>query len=528
MVLKFGILFSLIFLTATSGCVHTEQPHSDTSATSRIPQTAQSQAMAPIEPDNNQLADHPKPRKTRKVVQTSEQASQELVWALPAFSAADAKATQPKEPSDPPAPEAFPASSAGDDHGGLTLVALEEMALINNPTLAQGEALIRQAEGNWFQVGLYPNPAAGYTASEIGQEGEAGQEGAFVSQTIVTANKLELNRAVASWDVERARWHRETQQVRVLNDVRIRFYEALGAQRTVEIAEELQKVAEAGVKTSQEKFEAKQVAQPDVLQAEIQLNQVAILLQNARFREHAARQQLANTIGVPALPPQPFTGTLDEELAEVDHERIWQEVCEANPLLQAARAQVQRAQMQIQREQVEPIPDVQTQFSLQYDAATDFTVANAQVGVALPIFNRNRGNISAAAAKMHRAAANVQRLELVLRDRLAETYRRYGSAQNQVERYRDNILPKAQKNLDLTTQAYEAGEFDFLRVLTARQTLFQAEVDYIASLTNLRQSLIELDGLLLTGGLSDPAEDAVNPGGGGGGTQALTDTPKTE
>lgn len=471
-----------------------------------------------------------RPRQVARSEPAVHQNSDEADWVLPATSDSDAKATQTNDNAEPPAvapkPQTLPVPDAEAAQDGLTLAALEEIALSNNPTLTQGAALIQQAEGNWFQVGLYPNPVAGYTVSEFGQEGEAGQEGAFVAQTFVTANKLELNRAVASWDVERARWQRETQQIRVLNDVRIRFYEALGAERTVEIAEELLKVAEAGVNTSREKFEAQQVALPDVLQAEIQLNQVGILLQNAKYRAQAARQQLANAIGIPTLPTEPLSGTLEDDLAEVDQDLLWEQVREANPLLESARAQVQRSQIQIQREQVEPTPDVETQFSLQYDAATDFTVANAQVGVALPIFNRNQGNISAAAAKMHRAAANVQRLELVLRDRLAATYRRYLIARNQVDRYREEILPKAQRNLDLTTQAYQAGEFDFLRVLTARQTLFQSNVEYIDSLINLRQSLVELQGLLLTGGLSDPADDTVNPGGEGVGRQSLTETPK--
>jgi len=110
---------------------------------------------------------------------------------------------------------------------GLSLPALEHMAVSNNPTLVQAQELVAQAQGNWLQVGLYPNPVAGYSAAEIGQDGKAGQEGMYVAQTFVTANKLGLNRDAATWEIERARWLRSTQELRVLNDVRIRFYQAL-------------------------------------------------------------------------------------------------------------------------------------------------------------------------------------------------------------------------------------------------------------------------------------------------------------
>jgi len=284
----------------------------------------------------------------------------------------------------------------------------------------------------------------------------------------------------------------------------------------VHIAEELQKIAKIGVGAAQDKFDAQEVARPDVLQAEIQLSEVGILLDNARYRERAARQQLANVLGVPQLPQEPLVGELADAREVIDHDWLWEQVCSANPLLESARAEVQRARVQIQRERVEPIPDVQTQFGVQYDAATEHTVANAQVGVALPFHDRNQGNVAAAAARLRRATANVKRLELVLRDRMTETYRRYSIAHNRAERYRTTILPKAKESLELATAAYQAGEYDFLRVLTARRTRFETEVEYVSSLTDLRQSLVELDGFLLTGGLSDPGNEVIDSALGGG------------
>lgn len=87
---------------------------------------------------------------------------------------------------------------------GLTLGELEEMALQYNPTLEQAAARAEAARGHWLQVGLYPNPVAGYLGAEIGNEGRAGQQGCFLSQEIVTAKKLQLSRNVASQEVRQA------------------------------------------------------------------------------------------------------------------------------------------------------------------------------------------------------------------------------------------------------------------------------------------------------------------------------------
>ena len=432
-------------------------------------------------------------------------------------------------PMIPPAPDSDGfQNGSGSQEGGLELADLEQMALENNPTLRQAAALVQQAQGNWLQVGLYPNPTAGYTAGEIGNDGDAGQQGAFLAQDIVTADKLQLNRAVTSWDIERARWQAEAQRLRVLNSVRSQFYTVLGAQRTVAIAEQLLEIAEQGVEIAQQLFEAQQSPRSDVLQAEVDLATVQLLSRTARRQQQAARRQLAALVGIPELPPVPLAGDLTGEASALDYETDWQRLASTSPVLQIARTQVDRARVQLRREEVQPIPDVQLQGSVQQDFASDYTIFGAQIGVMLPTHNRNQGNIAAALAELRRAMENVARIELVLRQQLADAHRRYDVARTQVELYRESILPKAEETLNLTTQGYRAGEVDFLRVLTARRTYIQNEVNYIAALTELRTASVEIEGLLLTGGLTDPAETAVNPGGGGGGTRPLTITPKTE
>ena len=86
---------------------------------------------------------------------------------------------------------------------GLTMEALEQMALANSPAIAQSAARVRALRGKWVQVGLPPNPTAGYVASEIGNEGAAGQQGGFIGQNFITAKKLQRNRAVVAAEIDR-------------------------------------------------------------------------------------------------------------------------------------------------------------------------------------------------------------------------------------------------------------------------------------------------------------------------------------
>jgi len=69
---------------------------------------------------------------------------------------------------------------------GLTMEVLEQMALGNSPAISQTSARIRALRGKRLQVGLPPNPTVGYVASEVGNEGAAGQQGGFVGQNFIT------------------------------------------------------------------------------------------------------------------------------------------------------------------------------------------------------------------------------------------------------------------------------------------------------------------------------------------------------
>ena len=81
------------------------------------------------------------------------------------------------------------------------------------------------------------------------------------------------------------------------------------------------------------------------------------------------------------------------------------------------------------------------------------------------------------------------------------------------------MLPRAQESLELLESARQAGEIDFLRVLTARQMLFDLQQNLIAAKGQLSQVDAEINGLLLTDAL---ATDVAFDGDDGLRGQALS------
>ena len=131
---------------------------------------------------------------------------------------------------------------------GLTLAELEQIALSNNPTLAQASSEVRAAAARKLQSGLYPNPAVGYQGEQIrgGIQG-GGEQGFFVSQDIVLGGKLGLNRNIFEQQKKQAEAEAEEQRLRVINSVRMLYYQSLAAQEMVDLRHKLAKLAEDAV-----------------------------------------------------------------------------------------------------------------------------------------------------------------------------------------------------------------------------------------------------------------------------------------
>lgn len=392
-------------------------------------------------------------------------------------------------------------SNASDDSTAWSLADIEALALANNPSLQQATAVARKAAGFRNQVGIKPNPVVGYSASQLADRG-TDQHIAFIEQDIVTGGKLSLNRVVLDHDVQSHQWEAETQQLRVLTDARIQFFAALAAQQRLELTNRFLSVAQQGIDVAVAREKAKEGAMPEILQAEIQLQQVEVQRQQAIASFRGAIQQL-NAIAGNSLNPTNIRleGVLPSAATPLDFESLRSEAIANSPEVQAAVARVSRAQALLRRQQAQCTPNLALMVGAGRDRGTDSEMINAQVGVPLPIYNRNQGIVAAARAELGRSRADLRRIESALSARLAQAFQEFESAAAMTERYGQQIIPRAETTLDMTERAYRAGEFSFVDVLIARRTYFDANLEYLNAQSALARSVSLLDGLGLSGSL---------------------------
>ncbi|PYV13052.1 MAG: TolC family protein [Acidobacteria bacterium] len=390
----------------------------------------------------------------------------------------------------------------------LALSDLERMAEANNPTLKQAQARIAAARGKLAQAGLYPNPVLGYMASEVsgGPVIRGGEHGFFVEQRIVLGGKLARGREASAQALAGAEAEAEGERLRVLNTVRLLYYQALAARRRVEVREQLAGVADEAVRTSRALYNVGASDRPDNLEIEIEAEQARLAEAAARNDELRIRQELAAAVGALDLGPGRLAGELEDGIPTLEADRMLEQILRESPSLKAARAGAAEARAEVEVARSRKVPDLILRGGVRYNrelleagrpvGAEGF----ADVGMVIPIFDRNQGNVAAALAGRSFAEEEVRRVELRVRARFAAWFERYKTARLIAERYRQEILPRAQAAYELYAARYREMAAAYPQVLIARRTLFQSSIDYVAALENLWRAVVPLQGYLLLEG----------------------------
>lgn len=382
-----------------------------------------------------------------------------------------------------------------------TLEPLEQLALSSNPTLRELEARVRSAHGRWLQVGLRPNPVASISAQELGNDGRAGQFGAFVGQEYVRGDKLNLNREAASWNLRRARQELAAQRMRVVTDVRRGFYLLLVAQERVKVALDLSEIAQQAVAKATELVKI-QEPQRVLTQAEIEAELAFVMVENAESQRDAQWRSLAATVGQPDMTPQSVSGTLSANTPSLVWEEAMARIRAESPELAAAVSRVEELRWRVHRASAEATPNVTMQAGVYYDDASSDPFASFQLSLPLPIYNRNQGGVAEARANVSAATNAARRIELRLQNELSAVFQQYEQAHQQASRYESTILAKTKRNLDLSKQSYDIGQSSYLAVLTAQRSYTEAHLTWLNALERLWTATVQIDGLLLRDNLA--------------------------
>jgi cobalt-zinc-cadmium efflux system outer membrane protein len=269
---------------------------------------------------------------------------------------------------------------------------------------------------------------------------------------------------------------------------------------------------------------------PDVLQAEVEAEQAQvdyIAAQRTYIREF---RNLAAAAGKPDLQLAPLAGNLDPPPPMA--EDVIEQLIRDSPSVKRAQQDILRAEAELKSARREAVPDLQLRGGLQQNFEPLDQPAGravglqgfATVGVTVPIFNRNQGNVQAAKAEVERAQAEVSRVQLSLRQSAELFVQAILTDQQQALRYKNEMLPRAQRAYELYLSKYRQMGAAYPQVIVSQRTLFQLLAAYIRVLQDLWRNTVSLQNFALSGALESPRPSGTLstttlPAGGAGSIQ---------
>lgn len=379
----------------------------------------------------------------------------------------------------------------------LTIDDAIRLAMMNHPELARIGHQVSAASAREVQAGLHPNPSFVFDAEALGSEAGPGGETAYLlEQEFLTAGKRKKTAAVAEADRIRAQTVFRATEFAIATAVRRQFTRAVAAQRRHELLTQLAELSRTLETVANARVEAGDAAEPDRLRAEVVAEQAAIDQAAAASAAIAAQLALAAAIGDSGAERFDLKDDLDSRPAIPERRAIVELAIERNQRIDLAELGIERAERAHDLAKANATPNVVAAIGPRYSDPENETTLDVGASIELPIFDRNQGEIAATLADRLSASAALGAVKLSLISAVSDAWSAYASAQSTISIYEQSLLPKAERTLTLTREAYEAGKADYLRLLDAQQSYIRSQVAYVDALEALHLAVATLEGLM--------------------------------
>jgi cobalt-zinc-cadmium efflux system outer membrane protein len=382
----------------------------------------------------------------------------------------------------------------------LTLEAAVRLALESNPDLLASGARADAAAGRAQQAGKWSNPDLELSAEDWPVDQGNGFADAKqligISQSLPYPGKKSLDRRIGGAGVKFSGAELALRRTEVVRDVKAGYYRVLAAQRIMEVSGKLVSVAESAATTARKRVDAGAAAYQEQLRAEVQWEQ-ARTEQAGRQRELAsAHQWFATMLGRPDLKSARLSGTLAETRDAALLNTDGQDWLARHPSTLTAQANVEQAELEARRSRLEKYPDVKVGVAGGRIGETDESIVQVGLSIPLPVLDQGKGREREANANVTAAIAEQRAVQQQLLREWADARERCRTAMEQVARYRERILPKADEALRLVQTGFDQGKLGFLDLMDTQRTDAEAHLAFQEKLLELNLAQAELEALL--------------------------------
>jgi cobalt-zinc-cadmium efflux system outer membrane protein len=387
--------------------------------------------------------------------------------------------------------------------GRITLRDARALALRQSPELASFAWEVRARESLVIQAGRPPNPVADVLFEDLGasaREADGGRIGephatVQLSQLIELGGKRPARQALAGLDRDLAEWDFEAARLDVLTRVTTAFLDVLARQHAVALTAQTRALVEQLDQTVRSRVEAGVVSPIDQTKAGVALALSRIEEQRARRALTADRTALAALWGhqsaafelaegdLLSLPPLPAFDALEPYVTQHPDVARW-------------TTEIARRDAVQSLERARGVPDITVSAGYRRFTAADGNAFVVGASIPLPLLDRNRAAMRAAAERVAQAREAERAARFGATATLAAAYRELAAAHDEAAALAVNVLPGARSAFAAVEEGYRLGRFGYLDVLDAQRTLVAAELQHSRAVAAFHRSAAHVEWLI--------------------------------
>ena len=403
-----------------------------------------------------------------------------------------------------PALAVFALSSAyAHAQATLTPLTLEQAlvtALAQSPVLGASAARADAAHATRAQISALPNPSLSIDADNIygDYDGLEDAEVTYgISQLVELPGKRGSRIKAADADAYKNQLTREATRQNLIRDTTIAYADMVAAQEDVSLLAEEYALAREIRDSVVAKVEAGKVPPIQKNKAEIALSASDIAYERAQRQFYARKQALFTLIGGEVTDFTVVPKSLPT-LAAPDTLAQYRTRLRETPDAQSLEADIRQAQALLSLEKAQSLPDPTFNLGVKDMREDNRQTFVAGVSFPLPVFNLNRAGVERAGHELNAAKLDQHSALLAQDTALTEAYSMLANAYNEARILEDSVLPGAEESFHFARTGYDAGKFDYLEVLDAQRTLFDARRQFNTSVLDYHRARATLERLTAT------------------------------
>ena len=300
---------------------------------------------------------------------------------------------------------------------------------------------------------------------------------------------------------EQARWFEavyQDQHFQVARKVKDAWYRLYFNQQAIAVTERNLAVIDDIIRLTEVRYETGSGLQQDVLKAQVQRSRTMERLMSLRQQGAVVRSELDRLLNRPPGGTYDVPGALELVTAGHSLEAFKNAAAEKRPMNSAYQSLINRYRQQNRLAELDDYPDMTVFASWRFrddalpDGGTDFI--SAGVSVNLPVYrDKRRAAKAEALAAVRMAERQSEDFHNSVVQSIQNAYARMEETHQQAELYEKGIIPQTSQGFQAALGSYQVGKLEFISLLDALMTTYQAEMEYYRVSSEYMRSLAWLE-----------------------------------